>query len=169
MEISRRCAKRTRKQMPPLCGRADIHRPLPESKSLALDLTCIRLVCGLDVGLIATRGRRGGRRHGRADRRQLADRVPAAASAATTRRRGGCVSTTAIEYVLLRFLCPTHIFFRCSLRAGHVIDLHASRSTAAEQARDGEIRNLQAELRSRLGPVPVGLHGGDYNPTALSS
>jgi hypothetical protein len=41
---------------------------------------------------------------------------------------------------------------------GHVIDLSASRCTAAEQARTRQICDVQAELRARLAPSPVG-HG----------
>jgi len=36
---------------------------------------------------------------------------------------------------------------------GHVIDLVATRSVPAEQARDDEIRRMQAELQARLGPA----------------
>ena len=40
--------------------------------------------------------------------------------------------------------------------AGHVIDLTTMRSVAAEERRAEQIRDLQTELRARLGPAPAG-------------
>ena len=39
---------------------------------------------------------------------------------------------------------------------GHVIDMNTARSIPAEQTRDREIRNVQAELQARLGSVGAG-------------
>ena len=52
--------------------------------------------------------------------------------------------------------------------AGHVVEMSTSRSTAAERAREDDIRNLQAELRARLGPAPM-VAAAEYDPSALLS
>ena len=57
------------------------------------------------------------------------------------------------------------------LFTGHVIEMHLTRSAAAEHEREVDIRGLQAELRARLGPAPMrkSAHEALYDPSALLS
>ena len=43
---------------------------------------------------------------------------------------------------------------------GHVVDLHAARSQPAEESREREILDLQAQLMSRFGPSNIGTGSG---------